>query len=447
MIIKNAWIVEDHLKNYRNGAIVIEDDRIIDVGLTEDVMRKHGGAGHDIIDAHDKIVIPGLINSHTHISMTLLRGYADDLLLQEWLEKWIWPFEAKLTGKDIELGAILGSIESIRFGTTTAYTMYHYHSENNEASGMIKVGLRGNIGVAIFTWSKDKNIREFWDAMKKWHGKEDLIRVSLGPHAPYTVDPDTWNMLEEIRKEASSKYGRYGDVIISSHIAEDWNEINMVEDRFNVKVPGKSLFKYLEQFKVLSDKFLAAHAIHLNSTDVDIIKKYGVGIAHNPVANMKLGMGIADVPRLLENGIRVSLGTDGPASNNSLDMFETMKIAALIHKPMRRDPTILPANIVFRMATEYGALNLGYNDIGKIKPGYKADIVLIDRRKPNLIPVYDIYSHLVYSTRGCDVDMVIINGKIVYDGGFPNINVEEIYYKVEKRVNEIIEEVRGNEYN
>ena len=441
MIIKNGWIVVDYIRNYRDGAVVIEDDKIVDVGPTEDVLRRHSGSGHDVIDARDKIVIPGLVNSHTHISMTLLRGYADDLPLQEWLEKWIWPFEANLTGEDIELGALLGALESIRFGTTTVYSMYHYHPGHNEASGLIKAGLRGVIGIAIFHWSRDKNIKMFWDAMGRWHGRDGLIKVSLGPHAPYTVDPETWMRLPEILNEANEKYGDRGRVIISSHIAEDWRENELIRDKFNVDIPGGSIFRYLEKFNILSGDFLAAHCIHLNQVDLDLIHKYSVGVAHNPVANLKLGMGFANTPKMLEKGIRVSLGTDGPASNNTLDMFETMKFAALINKPIKRDPSVTPANIVFRMATEYGALNLGYNDLGILKPGYKADVVILDRRKPHLTPVYDIYSHLVYAARSMDVETVIINGRIVYDGGFVNTSLDDVISRVENRVYELLEKV------
>jgi len=447
MIIKNSWIISDYKKDYRDGAIVIEDDIIVDIGSTDEVMRRHSGSGHDIINAKGKIVMPGLINSHTHISMTLLRGYADDLTLQEWLNKWIWPFESKLSGEDIELGALLGSIESIRFGTTTVYSMYHYFPYHNEASGMLKVGLRGIIGVALFTWSRDENIKLFRDALKRWHGKNGLIRVAISPHATYTVDPDTWRIAEEERRKGDEKYGKYGRVIISSHIAEDWDENKIVRERFNVDIPDNSIFKYLDNLNVLSENFLAAHAIHLNDTDVNIIRDRGVGIAHNPVANMKLGMGYADTPKLLDNGVRVSLGTDGAASNNTLDMFETMKIAALINKPLKRDPRVTPARTVFRMATEYGALNLGYKDIGVLRPGYKADLIILDRRKPHLTPIYDIYSHIVYAARSQDVETVIIDGKIIYNNGFTDIDVYNIFEKVEKRVYEIVEEVRGDQHN
>ncbi len=443
MILKGGWIVQDYRRNIRDGAVVIEDNRIVDVGPTDEILRRHGGSGHDIIDLDGKIVIPGIVNSHTHISMTLLRGYADDLLLQEWLEKYIWPYESLLTGADIELGAILGAIESIASGVTNVCSMYHYHSDRNEATALLKVGLRGTIGIAIFTWDPEGSLRNFRDAVERYHGRDGLIRIASCPHAPYTVDPELWKNSEDLRLELNSRYGDMGRIIVTSHIAEDWREVDIVRERFNVEVPDGSIMKYLEGLGVVSSDFLAAHGIHLNEVDIEVMKRYDVKVAHNPVANMKLGMGYADTPRLLDSGIKVSLGTDGPASNNTLDMVETMKFAALINKPIKRDPRVTPANIVFRMATEYGAINLGYNDLGRIEPGYLADLTIIDFNKPHLTPVYDVYSHLVYACRSSDVDTVIVNGRIIYESKeFVDINVYEVMDKVRRRSMELYEKVR-----
>lgn len=443
MILKCGWIVQDYRRNIRNGAVVIDDKVIIDVGDTDEIMRRHGGSGHDIIDIRGKIVIPGIINSHTHISMTLLRGYADDLLLKEWLEKYIWPYEKLLTGSDFELGAMLGAIESIASGVTNVCSMYHYDRDRNEATALLKVGMRGTIGIAIFTWDTEGSLNNFKDAVRRFHGYNGLIRIASCPHAPYTVDPDLWRKSEVLRRELLEKYGDKGRIIVTSHVAEDWNEVEIVRKRFNVDIPSDSILRYLENLGVLSSDFLAAHGIYLNEVDIEVMKRYDVKLAHNPVANMKLGMGYADTPKLIDNGIKVSLGTDGPASNNTLDMFETMKFAALINKPIKRDPRVTPANLIFRMATEYGALNLGYTSLGKIEPGYIADIVILDFNKPHLTPIYDIYSHLVYACRASDVDTVIINGKIVYESkAFIDINVYEIMDRVKSRSMELYEKVR-----
>ncbi len=443
MILKNGWIVQDHMRNIRDGAVVIEDNIIVDVGPTDEIMRRHGGSGHDIIDLRGSIVIPGLINSHTHISMTLLRGYADDLLLQEWLEKYIWPYESQLTSHDIELGSILGAIESIASGVTNVCSMYHYRPDRNEATALLKVGLRGTIGIAIFTWDPEGSLNNFRDAVSRFHGRNGLIRIASCPHAPYTVDPELWKKSEELRRELNDKFGDKGKIIVTSHIAEDWNEVKMVEERFKVEVPNGSIMKYLEELDVVSSDFLAAHAIHLTDLDIEVMKRYDVKVAHNPVANMKLGMGYADTPRLLSNGIKVSLGTDGPASNNTLDLIETMKFAALINKPLKRDPRVTSAREVFRMATEYGAVNLGYNNLGRVDIGYLADIVVLDFRKPHLTPVYDVYSHLVYACRSSDVNTVIVNGKMVYeDKRFLTVDVERVLDDVNRRSMELYEKVK-----
>ena len=444
MILKGGWIIQDWRRDIRDGAIVIEGNRIVDVGPTDVIMRRHGGAGHDIIDITGKVVIPGLINSHTHISMTLLRGYADDLLLQEWLEKHIWPYERLMTPHDIELGALLGAIESIASGVTNVCSMYHYFPDKNEATALLKIGLRGTIGIAIFTWDPEGSLKNFEDAVKRYHGREGLIRIASCPHAPYTVDPGLWVESENLRRELNDKYGDLGKIIVTSHIAEDWREVELVKERFNVDVPDGSIVKYLDNLGVINSDFLAAHAIHLNDVDVEIMARRDVKVAHNPVANMKLGMGYADTPKLLSKGIQVSLGTDGPASNNTLDLIETMKFAALINKPIKRDPRVTSAREVFRMATEYGALNLGYHDLGRIDKEYLADITILNIRKPHLTPVYDIYSHLVYSLKASDVDTVIIDGRIIYeDDSFKNVDVEDIMERVERRGHEIADQVRG----
>lgn len=441
-ILIDGGIVVSEDKIIRNGAVLIEDNKIIDVGRREEV--KRGAIDAEIIDARKKLVIPGLINTHTHISMTLLRGYADDYPLQEWLNRWIWPIEAKLRSEDIELGAFLGALESIMMGVTTICSLYHYYPDKNEITGVLKAGLRGVIGIAMFSWEKERCIKNVKDALKRWHGKNELIRVAVGPHAPYTVDPELWMEAYELMIWANEKYKDKGDVIITTHVAEDPKEAEMTKKNFDVDIPDGSLFRYLDTLGVLNQHFLAAHVIHINDIDINIISKRGVKVSHNPISNMKLGMGISPVYKLLKQSVNVSIGTDGPASNNTLDLFETMKIAALLQKVITSDPTILPAKRAFKMATEYGANALHYNNLGKIKQGYLADITIINISKPHLIPIYDPFSHLVYSVRSLDVDTVIINGRIVLKNGtFVNINFEDIINKVNKSIERLIGDYYG----
>ncbi len=436
LLVKGKYVISD--KIIKDGAIAIEDNIIMDVG-EERKIKRSVGRGYEVYGGEEYLVIPGLINSHTHISMTLLRGYADDYSLQDWLEKWIWPVEAKLRPEDIEAGAILGAVESISMGVTTVCSLYHYYPDRNEASGLLKVGMRGTIGTALFSWDKEKCIYNFRDALHRWHGKNNLIRIAIGPHAPYTVDPDLWIEAKELLDYANNKYADKGDIIMTTHILEDDKEPELVKEKFNVELPEGSVVRYLDKLGVLDNYMLAAHMIHLHRDDIEIVKKRGINIAHNPIANLKLGMGIAPVSRYIDRGINVSLGTDGPASNNTLDIFETMKIAALLQKAIDRDPTTLPAKKVFEMATINGAKALHYDNLGMIRKGYLADIVLIDLKKPHLKPIFDPYSHLVYSVRSLDVDTVIIDGKIVYEKGeFSTISYDDIYKKIDRIINRLM---------
>lgn len=435
IFIEGGFVVDGE-RFIKDGAVVIEGNRIVYVGDVDEARRRFSGAGYLKIDASSKIVIPGLVNAHTHIAMTLLRGYADDMGLREWLERWIWPFEARMSPRDMELGALLGSVESLLGGVTTVCSMYHYDPVHNEASAALKAGLRIVMGVAMFYWDEEGSVKRVEDALGRWHGREGLVRVSVSPHAPYTVSPSLWRHAEDIRRKWMENSGV--PVSITTHLVEDWDEPNMVKERFGVEVPDGSIYKYLDGLGVLGEYFVAAHSIHMNDVDFEIVRRRGVHIIHNPVANLKLGMGIANVPRMLEYGINVGLGTDGPASNNSLDMFETMKFAALIHKGYVRDPSILPAKKVFRMATVDGARALGYWDLGLLREGYLADIVILDPENPAATPLFNAYSHLVYVFKPCHVNTVIVNGEIVVeDGVFKMLDVGDLMNRAYKRSYEL----------
>ena len=441
-LVIEGGVVVDAERVIWDGAVVVEDNRIVFVGDAGEAKRRFSSAGYDRVDARGKIIAPGLVNAHTHIAMTLLRGYADDLALQEWLEKWIWPFESRMSPRDIELGALLGSIESLLGGVTTVCSMYHYDPEHNEASAAARAGLRIVMGVAMFYWDEEGSVSRVRDALSRWHARDDLVRVSISPHAPYTVSPDMWRVAEELRREWSARSGV--PVTITSHLVEDWDEPRLVRERFGVDIPDGSIYKYLDGLGVLSRYFVAAHSIHMNDVDFEVASERGVNIVHNPVANLKLGMGIADVPRMLRSGINVGLGTDGPASNNTLDMFETMKVTALLHKGSYRDPSLLPAKKVFEMATVDGARALGYNDLGLLREGYLADIIVIDYRKPSSMPLFNIYSHLVYVFRPGNIDMVIVNGEVlVEDGKYSKMDVDELVDRASRRAHELAGEVSG----
>ncbi len=443
MIVRGRWVVKNSREIIEDGAVAIDKNMIVKVGKYDEI-KKLAGRDVEVIGDDKKLVMPGIVNSHTHISMTLLRGYADDLLLQEWLENHIWPYERLMEPEDYELGALLGIAESLASGVTNICTMYHYHPSKSEVTALMKARMRGTVGIAIFSWDAERTLKNFVDAVSKYHNFFNIVSIAASPHAPYTVSPDLWRDTEELRKELNEKYGSPIPIILTTHVAEDWREPALVKERFGVEVPQNSIVKYLDDLGVIGPHFLGAHGIHLTDLDMDILAEKGGKIAHNPVANMKLGMGYADTPRMMDKGINVSLGTDGPASNNTLDMLETMKFAALINKPLKRDPRVTSARDIFKMATENGAKALGYSNLGVIDVGFLADITVIDFDKPHLKPVYDVYSHIVYAVRKSDVYATIVNGKVLYiDGQYTTLDIDDVMHKVERRAYELAEKVRG----
>lgn len=430
----------------RDGAVVIENGVIVDVGKADEVKRRHAGA-YERIDAKGKIVMPGLVNTHQHAAMSLLRGYADDLPLKEWLENWIWPVERHMSAHDIYVGALLTAVESIMGGTTTVNTMYHYTPEENEAKAFADAGIRGVIGHVCFSWRKDDDVKALEDLTRNWHGWADgLIRVSVDPHAPYTVDPDYLKELKSLCRDLNEKYSSEKSPIMwHIHVAETYDEAEKIRKSFNVDV-ADSVMAYLDSLGVLDEQVIAAHCVAFNERDIDISKARGVKISHNPISNLKLASGVSPVPQMLEKGLIVSLGTDGPCSNNTADMFQTMKVAALLHKGVNRNPAVLPAWQVLNMATLGGAKALCWDDeIGSIEVGKKADIIVVNLSKPHLKPIYNEVSHLVYAARSEDVETVIIDGRIVMENRqLTTLNVEKVMEEVEKAKNELLERASRN---
>lgn len=426
--IENATVVTMSPKRtIHNATIIIENGRIIE--LDKHAKLKHKYPRYEKIDASGKVIIPGLISTHQHMAMSLLRGYADDMPLQEWLEKWIWPLEKHMTGKDIYVGALLTAVEAVMGGTTTINTMYHFREEGNEAQALAEVGLRGIVGHVCFSWRKSEDRKALWSLAKNWHGKaKGLIRVSVDPHAPYTVDPEYMRELRETTRELNEKYGSsHAPIMWHTHIAETSDEPNKIEKAFKVSVKS-GVIEYLDSLGVLQSDVVAAHCVSLTSKDIHILKQREVKVSHNPISNLKLGSGISPISDLLKAGVTVSLGTDSSCSNNSADMFEVMKTTALLHKGVQKEPTVLPAEQVLRMATIGGAKALLWEkEIGSIEVGKDADLVMVDFKKPHLRPLFNEVSHLVYSARAADVDTVLVKGKIVMENRrITTVNVEKI---------------------
>ncbi|MCK4634315.1 MAG: amidohydrolase [Candidatus Aenigmarchaeota archaeon] len=420
MLIKNIrYIVtmDPQRRLIKDGAIFIEDNKIIDVGKNE-IYKKY--KTDDVIDAKGMVAMPGLIKAHTHSPMTLMRGYIDDLPLIEWLQK-LWTFEAKLKPEDCYYGSLLACLEMISFGITTFSDMYLYPNEILKA--VEKSGLRAMVSPLIFEKiNKDCNLRNARKFLKK---KTERVTPALGPHATYTCSKEELIGVANLAEEK--------DVFIHTHVSETQNEVKQIKEKY-----GTNPVEFLNSVGLLTDKTILVHAIWVTDKEIKLIAKTGAKIVHCPIANMKLASGVAPVHKM--KNITVSIGSDGPSSNNNLDMFEEMKAAALIHKINNLDPTLIPSNYALEMATINGAKTLGLNDTGSLEPGKKADLILIDFRKPHLTPLYNPVSHLVYSCNGGDVDTTICNGEIlmknrkfVLDAGKIMKKVEEIKEDLLKR--------------
>jgi 5-methylthioadenosine/S-adenosylhomocysteine deaminase len=405
LIVQNGTIVtmDENRRVIENGAIAVQKGEIVFVGTAREINQKY--SSRQIINARNKVIIPGLINAHTHIPMTLFRGIADDLDLQEWLTKYIFPAEAKNVTEDfVRVGTRLGLAEMIRGGTTTYCDMYYF--EDAIADETFKAGVRGVLGETIirFPVADNKTPEEALvyseRFVNKWKNNA-LIVPALAPHAPYTLTTD---QLQAVKKLADKL-----NATVVIHVAETQAEVDEITKQY-----GARPIEYLEKIGFLNNRTIAAHVVFANENEVGILKNRGVGAAHNPQSNMKLASGVAPVPLMLARDVRLGLGTDGAASNNDLSMWEEMDAAAKLHKLFSKDPKVVTAEQAFMMATVGGARALHLEDkIGSLEAGKRADIVIVDFDNLHQTPMYNVYSHLVYATKASDVRHVIINGVIV----------------------------------
>lgn len=414
----------------RDGFLVVEDGAIVDVGKRIELKGKY--ASYERIRADGKVVMPGLVNAHTHAAMTLLRGYADDLPLKQWLEQWVWPLERHLTGYEIYVGTLLAAIESVLSGVTTINTMYHYYPESNEARAIFEVGLRGVVGHVCFSWRKDFDKQALQALFAEWHGKEGRIRATVDPHAPYTVDPEYLKDLRALAEELEKRHGGI-PVALHMHVAETRDEAALVQENFNIEVEG-GIIKYLEKLGVLGSRLIAAHCVWLTDEEIQALKRYDVKVVHNPTSNLKLASGVSPIPKLLKAGVTVALGTDGACSNNSLDLFEAVKLTALLHKGVNLDPSLVKAEDALKMATLNGARALLWEDeLGSLEVGKRADFVILNFKKPHLTPLFNEVSHLVYAAKSSDVETVAVDGKLLVESGkLRTIDLERVMEEAER---------------
>lgn len=378
----------------QNGAVAIRGDTIIAVGESKKLQDTY--TAKTSLDAHGDVIMPGLINGHTHAAMTLLRGAADDHSLHDWLENYIFPLEKKFISPEfVYWGTLLAIVEMIQGGTTTAVDMYFH--EDQAAKAFFQMGMRAIVGQTTFT---AEDIVRAEELIKQWNPLP-LITPAVAPHAPHTGSQE---MLLKA-KALSDKY----KIPLMMHIAETDHEVNMIRKKY-----GLTPVEYLHSLGVLTPQLIAAHGVKVTDHDIELMRDTDVGIVHNPTSNMKLASGAAPVQRMIDLGADVGLGTDGAASNNSLDMFAEMKIAALLQKHATGKPEALNAYDVLRMATIQGAKAIdNEKEIGSLEPGKKADLIIVDLHNPHTTPFYDVMSQLVYATKASDVATVIINGKII----------------------------------
>lgn len=406
-----------------NTNIYIKDNRIFYIGDIKENIEVS-----KTIDGKNKLAMPGLINAHTHIGMSLLRNYADDLPLYEWLTEAIWPIEDKLTGEDIYWGSLLSIVEMIQSGTTAFCDMYFFMDE--VAKAVEESGIRGVLtrGIVEDPDNPNEKLEETRELYNNWNGKSNgRIKVMVAPHAPYTCSPEFLIKTRDLAKELNTG--------IHIHLSETKRE---VEDSF--KAHGKSPIKHVYDLGLFDVHTIAAHCVHVDDKDIEILWKNNVYPVNNPGSNLKLASGFAPVDKMLKRGIPVALGTDGSSSNNNLNMFEEINLAALINKAVNLDAISVPAYSAIAMGTINGAKALNWSDeIGSIEAGKKADLILLDMDKPHLYPKHNLISAVSYSAQGSDVDTAIIDGKIIMEKReIKTLDVEKIKFMAEKQAKDLI---------
>lgn len=461
LVIKNGIIVtmdqERHV--YENGSIAIRGSDIVYVG--NDLNQKFDAK--KTIDANGTIVIPGMINAHTHVPMTLLRGISDDVDLHTWLTQFIFPSEAKNVNKEfVYWGTKLACIEMIQTGTTTFADMYYFEDEIAKATQ--ECGLRAILAETVIDFPVPDNNsiadnEERWENgitqtkqfISKWKDNP-LITPAIGPHAPYTVSPDHLKQVAEVANELN--------VPVQIHLSETKNEMDMIKN--HIKEGGASSSKYLDTIAsspvrylndlgFLSRHVIAAHVVWTSSNDLRCLYNSNTGVVHCPQSNLKLASGIMDVPGMLTMAIPVALGTDGPASNNDLILWEEMNLAAILHKGNTLNPTAVSAEKALEMATILGAKAIHMDDkVGSLEVGKKADVVIVDNRTSHQIPYSNsknIYSEIVYAAKGTDVQTVVVNGKILMEDKILKTVAPSEIYTHAKQIRKKIEASLASESN
>ncbi len=424
-IISGDYVLpmDEALTVIKNGAVAVKGTEIVDVGNSDDILAKYDSKA--VLKKEGSVILPGLINTHTHAAMVYFRGIADDLPLNNWLNEHIWPAENRWLSPEFISDAIeLACLEMLKGGVTTYNDMYFY--EDAAARTAKRIGMRAVLGVGILDFptksasTPDEYFSNAETFIKDWKGDE-LITPCIAPHALYTCGPDSLKRA----KAVAEKY----NIPIHIHLSETEWEVREVMARYH-----KRPVEHLENLGFLDETVLAAHCIWVEDEEIELLAKRKVGVSHCMESNLKLASGFAPIATMLMEGVKVSFGTDGAASNNDLNIISEMSTTAKVHKALSNDPTVLDAKTVILMATRWGAEVLGLgNKTGSIEKGKTADIITINVNKPHLTPMYDVYSHIVYAAMASDVETVMVNGKVVVNGGeLVTADESEILYNARK---------------
>ncbi|MFC1837869.1 amidohydrolase, partial [Thermodesulfobacteriota bacterium] len=415
-----------------DGGVAVCRDTIIETGNAAELADKYPDA--ELLGTEHGLIMPGLVNTHTHAAMACFRGLADDLPLMQWLQEYIFPVEAKLTGDMVYRATLLSLAEMIKSGTTSFCDMYLFAGDVAKATH--ESGMRAWVGEVLYdfpspNYGELESGFQYVEELFALYEDHPLISITVDPHAVYTCSPDLLKNLKTLAEKQDALY------II--HLSENEEEVNGITERY-----GASPVMHLENLGLLDSRVVADHCVMLTDQEIELLAKREVRVAHCPESNMKLASGIAPVPKMLAAGISVGLGTDGSASNNDVDMFGEMNSAAKMHKVRSLDPTALPADAVLDMATMGGARVLdAAHAIGSIEPGKKADLIVLDMNQPHLTPLYNIPSHMVYAARGADVVHSVINGRIVMQDRELKTLDEKAILSDMIRMGEEIQQMRG----
>lgn len=431
MLFNNITIIDEEFNVRENMYVGVKDKKIAFIGDSkpyDDFGEVYNGAG--------RLLMSGFYNCHAHTPMTLLRGYGENLGLQQWLETRIFPFEGQLDENAVYWGTLLGLAESIRFGIVSTTDMYNFCDVI--AKAFTETGLKANIGRAILSFTDEElreteRFRECEALYKNFHNTADgRIKIDMSLHAEYTSNPKCVRQLAEYTKEIGSN--------MHVHVSETKFEHEECKKRH-----GKTPAAYLNNLGLFDTPTTAAHCVHLEDEDIAIFKEKGVTVASCPVSNLKLASGTCNVPKLKAAGVNVAIGTDGCASNNSLNFIEEMKFFSLLHKGIFAEPAASSPCDTLYSATRAGAIAQGRENCGLLKEGFAADLIVLDITKPNMNPAHDLINNLVYSACGGDIILTMADGKVLYDNGeYKTLDIEKVTAEARKTTNGILEKLKGN---